>query len=107
MSEPIEPIFEDEENADRRSKKLTDQETYNVVSDVGGGVNIRMKDNLFQALCIFVCIVLGIGVGYAVSARPIDGLMLGGVGGLFVGLFGSGIFLMLYRGIRHVKGKHD
>jgi len=26
---------------------------------------------------------------------------------LVVGLFGSGIFLMIYRAVQHGKGKHD
>jgi hypothetical protein len=33
--------------------------------------------------------------------------MFGAFAGLVVGVFSSGIFLMVYRAIRHVRGKHD
>jgi hypothetical protein len=35
------------------------------------------------------------------------GAALGGVAGLVAGLIGSGLFLMVYRGIRHATGRHD
>jgi hypothetical protein len=31
----------------------------------------------------------------------------GGFIGLLVGLFGSGIFIMVFRAIGHARGKHD
>ncbi|MFO0917566.1 MAG: hypothetical protein U0872_04540 [Planctomycetaceae bacterium] len=32
---------------------------------------------------------------------------VGGLMGLIVGLFGSGIALMLYRAVAHARGRHD
>jgi hypothetical protein len=35
------------------------------------------------------------------------GAIAGAFAGLAVGLFASGIFLMIYRAVRHLQGKHD
>jgi hypothetical protein len=80
---------------------------YNIVTDVAAGPNVRLKDNLFQALAIFVAAVLGVMIGWLVSPAKAEGAILGGVAGLLIGLLGSGTFLMVYRFIRHVSGKHD
>jgi hypothetical protein len=34
-------------------------------------------------------------------------VIVGGFLGLIAGLLGSGVFLMIYRAVRHAKGKHD
>ena len=34
-------------------------------------------------------------------------LLLGGLGGLIVGFLGSGIFLMIYRAVKHASGNHE
>jgi len=33
--------------------------------------------------------------------------LIGSFAGLVIGIFGSGIFLMIYRAARHISGKHD
>jgi hypothetical protein len=86
---------------------ITGKEVYHVVSDTVAGPNVRLYDNLFQAAAILICLVLGTGIGYLVTSDGPTGAILGGIGGLLVGLFGSGIFLMIYRAIRHARGKHD
>lgn len=93
--------------SDAADPSLTGRQVYNVVTDVGVGVNVRLKDNLFQALAIIVCIALGIGIGALVVTERLLGAVLGGIIGLLVGAFGSGIFLMIFRFIMHVRGKHD
>ena len=50
-------------------------------------------------------LVLGAGIG-ATCALP-DGLFVGGFVGLLAGLVSSGIYLMIYRAIRHARNKHD
>lgn len=81
------------------------RQAYNVVTDTVVGPNVRLKDNLIQALVIFVCLVLGAVIGGIFFGG--EGALLGGFAGLLIGLFGSGTFLMIYRGMRHAKGKHD
>lgn len=92
---------------------LTNRETYNVVTDTTTGVNIRRSDNLFQALFILIAIVICSALG-AVLAMFNDwglpwfgGALVGGFAGLLLGVFSSGIFLMVYRAKRHAQGKHD
>jgi hypothetical protein len=89
-------------------KQLTGKQTYNLVSDTAVGVNIRWRDNLFQAAAIFICLVLGAGIGYFVTPRDcLTGALAGAFCRLLVGLFGSGIFLMIFRAVMHARGKHD
>lgn len=83
------------------------RDAYNIVTDTVVGPNIRKKDNLFQALAIVVCLLLGALTGYLIAKDAITGLIVGGFVGLLVGLFGSGIFLGIFRAIRHAQGRHD
>src|SRR5262245_32092229 len=83
------------------------KEAYNIVTDTVIGVNARKWDNLFQAVAILVCLVLGVGIGFLATKDAMLGMMAGGFIGLLAGLFGSGLFLMIYRAVRHAKGKHD
>ena len=83
------------------------QEAYNIVTDTVIGPNIRKKDNLFQALAILVCLLLGVLIGFLIAKDAITGVIVGGFIGLLAGLFGSGIFLMIFRAIRHARGRHD
>lgn len=87
---------------------------YNVVADTVTGVNVRKSDNLFQALFILAAIVVSAGVGAGLAAvyggqdLPwFAGALIGAFAGLVVGFFASGIFLMIYRAVRHMKGKHE
>lgn len=93
------------------------REAYNIVSDTVVGVNIRKSDNLFQFKVVLVCVLIGVPLGAIAGALLSDsnnrliGALGGGLGlgfaGVVLGLFGSGIYLMIYRAVRHVKGKHD
>lgn len=86
---------------------LSGREAYNVVADTLTGPNMRWKDNLFQAAAIGVCTVLGAGLGLFFIPDRLAAVLVGGLLGMLVGLFASGIFLMIYRGVRHLRGKHD
>tara|TARA_B100001750_G_scaffold219266_1_gene206036 strand:+ start:343 stop:639 length:297 start_codon:yes stop_codon:yes gene_type:complete len=84
-------------------KGLSSKETYNVVSDTVVGVNVRAKDNLIQGSIILVTVIIGLVIGQMYGGF----LLLGGLGGLIVGFLGSGIFLMIYRAVKHASGNHD
>ena len=98
------PVFLPDENP---KQPMTSREAYNMVTDTVAGPNIRLKDNLFQALAIFAFLVLGVAIGAVVVEDRIPGALVGGAIGLVVGLFGNGIFLMIFRASRHARGKHD
>ena len=86
---------------------ISARETYNIVTDLAVGPNVRLRDNVFQAISIFVCLVLGALVGVVVASDArIAGALVGGFLGLVAGLFLSGIFLMIYRFVQHARGKH-
>jgi hypothetical protein len=86
---------------------LTARQAYNLVSDTVGGPNVRLKDNLYQGLAILVCLLLGAGIGILVGKDRLIGALAGGFIGLLVGLLGSGLFLMIYRAVKHGRGQHD
>ena len=87
---------------------------YNLVSDTVTGLNMRKSDNKFQAIFILVS-ALSLALVFAILAalNPgwdlpwFAGALAGGFIGLVFGLFASGIYLMIYRGVRHLQGKHD
>jgi hypothetical protein len=91
----------------RPPEKLSEKQVYNVVSDTVTGANVRWKDNLFQGIAIFIATILGAGIGAVLMDDPILGSVAGGFCGLLIGLFGSGLVLMVYRAIQHGRGKHD
>jgi hypothetical protein len=111
---PVPPVDREE---DTTGKTSTEREAYNILSDTIGGVNFRKSDNWFQLKVILICSLIGIPLGAIVGACLSDsgerlvGTLVGGLGlgfvGVVLGLFGSGIYLMIYRGARHLKGKHD
>jgi hypothetical protein len=121
ISEPIlsENPFQspaDSTNADQDPTKSVSagRAAYNVVSDTMTGVNVRWSDNKFQAVFVFVSVVLTSFVAAILAAlNPrwdlpwFAGALLGSFAGLVIGIFASGIFLMFYRAARHIKGKHD
>ena len=82
---------------------LTAKETYNVVSDTVVGVNVRAKDNLIQGVIILFTVIIGLVIGQMYGGF----LLLGGLGGLIVGFLGSGIFLMIYRAVKHASDNHE
>lgn len=83
------------------------RETYNAITDIVGGPNVRLKDNLFQGLAILVCLLLGAGIGACWTKSWPGSIIIGAFVGLLAGLFGSGIFLMIFRAVRHRQGRHD
>jgi hypothetical protein len=93
---------------DEPRKRLTDRQAYNVVSDTVTGANLRLRDNLFQGVAVLVFALIGVGVGYFLMPdNRLTGALLGLVGGLIVGVLASGTFLMIFRAVRHARGKHD
>src|SRR5438874_2540386 len=94
-------------NGPADKKPLTSKDTFNIVTDTVIGPNLRLKDNLYQGLAIFVSLVLGTLIGFLVAAERITGMVLGAFIGLVAGALGSGLFLMIYRLIKHSKGQHD
>jgi hypothetical protein len=93
------------------------REAYNIVSDTVVGMNVRKSDNLFQLKVILVCLAIGIPLGAIAGAvlagadNRLAGALGGGLGmgfaGVVLGLIGSGVYLMIYRAMRHMEGKHD
>jgi hypothetical protein len=77
------------------------------VSDTVTGANIRLKDNMLQAVIIGVCLLLGALIGALLVKDRLPGALAGAVIGLLVGLFGSGIYLMIFRAVMHIRGRHD
>jgi hypothetical protein len=92
---------------DRADKPMTGRQMYNTLTDTVGGPNLRWRDNLYQALVILACLLIGALVGPLFVDYWLPGVIVGGLIGMVVGLFGSGIFLMIYRAIQHARGKHD
>lgn len=117
---PSDDIPKDPPTVDTQDKPIgvtTARDAYNLVSDTVSGVNIRKSDNMFQLKVIMVCMLLGATIGGIVGALLSDadsrlvsalaGCLSLGFLGVVLGLFGSGIYLMIYRAVRHFKGKHD
>ncbi len=48
----------DNQSTERRGH-LTNRQAYNVVSDLAMGANVRFKANVFQAIAIGACLLLG------------------------------------------------
>jgi hypothetical protein len=86
---------------------MSGQETYNLITDTVTGPNVRLRDNLYQGLAVLVGAIVGAAIGYFQTTDRILGSMIGLIAGLMIGLLGSGLFLMIYRGVRHIRGKHD
>ena len=58
---------------------------FNLVTDTVAGPNLRFKDNLYQAIAIFVCLVLGAVIGLLAARDRLMGPILGA----FIGLNGD------------------
>jgi hypothetical protein len=78
---------------------------YNVVTDTVAGPNLRLQDNVFQAVFIGVCVLIAVPIG--VFFGGIGGALVGTLGALIIGVILSGAILGVYRAVRHMKGKHD
>ena len=90
------------------------RDTYNIVADTVVGLNIRKSDNVFQAKFIGITVLVLAAIGAASAAwNPgwnlpwWGGALAGAFAGLIIGVFASGIFLMIYRAVKHVKGYHE
>ncbi len=106
MAQPTPPA-EPAPKLEPLDSEISARETYNMVTDLATGPNIRLRDNVFQAISILVCAVLGAMIGAVVVTEPrIAGALVGGFLGLVAGLFLSGVFLMVYRFIQHIRGRH-
>jgi hypothetical protein len=89
-------------------QSLSGSQTYNLVSDTVTGVNVRWKDNVYQLLAgAIVSVVAALCVAGAKSLPFAPAIIIGIIGGFVLGVFGWGIFLAIYRGLRHARGKHD
>jgi Na+-translocating ferredoxin:NAD+ oxidoreductase RnfA subunit len=96
-------------------KELTNKQAYNMITDVVTGINVRKKDNFFQIIFVFISVLLGaaISIIFFNTDRDLFDIrrlaigIVGGFIGLIVGIILSGIFLMLFRAIMHLNGKHD
>ena len=111
---PYQPPHDSREQKDQPKEVSPAVAAYNVVSDVVGGVNVRWSDNKFQAVFVGISVVVAAVVGAIVSLLVpswelpwVLGAVAGAFGGLVFGIFASGIYLMIYRAIRHIKGKHE
>ena len=115
---PESPYKSPADSADRTQKKTepltTGREAYNVVSDTVTGINFRGSDNKFQAkfilISVVVCALVGVLLAVLNSGWNLPwfgGALIGSFAGLIFGVFGSGIYLMIYRAARHMQGKHD
>ena len=112
---PYRPSEVEPKGEPNSNKRLSSgRAAYNVVSDTVTGVNARKSDNKFQAIFILVSIPIFAVVGaIVVLFQPhwmipwVGGAVLGAFAGLLIGLIASGTVLMLYRGKRHLDGKHD
>lgn len=92
----------------------THRATYNVVSDTVTGINVRWSDNRLQAIIVFISVIVLSIVGAVFAILNADwnlpwygGVLIGSFAGLVIGIFASGIFLMVYRAARHIRGEHD
>jgi hypothetical protein len=101
-------------NKDEAQGLTTSRAAYNVVTDTVTGVNVRWSDNKFQAVFVFISIIVTASLGALLTAINTQwnlpwygGALIGSFAGLVIGIFASGIFLMFYRAARHLKGKHD
>ena len=87
---------------------------YNLVTDTVTGVNVRGSDNKFQAIFVFISTGIAAAMGAILAALNTQwelpwyaGALAGAFAGLVLGILSSGIFLMIYRALRHLKGHHD
>ena len=71
------------------------------VIDTITGPNLRVGDNLIQAVAIGVFLLLGVAGGAIYDSRQPAAWIIGGLIGTVVGLIGSGAAIGIYRLFRH------
>jgi hypothetical protein len=108
------PVDATNTSQDKKQSLTPAHAAYNVVTDTVTGVNVRWTDNRFQAMFVFISMVVTALLGALLAALSsrwnlpwYGGALIGSFAGLVIGIFGSGIFLMFYRAARHIKGKHE
>lgn len=108
------PVEASRENQSNDGTLHSYHSTYNVVTDTVTGVNVRWSDNKFQAIFVFVSTLVLSLIGAVLAAINTSwnlpwfgGALAGAFAGLIFGVFASGIFLMCFRAVQHLKGKHD
>jgi hypothetical protein len=96
MSDPTPPPLPPGSSAEAKDPSArTPEQAYNFVADKIGGVpNVRAKDNVFQAVTVFVFAILGGIIGGATIGWW-EGALLGGLGGIIGGTLLSGLVLMI------------
>lgn len=107
FTQPLQPT------ATAQSSPTTDP-AYNMITDLVTGANLRKQDNIFQALFIagnvLLFALIGAIAAWLNSAWNLPwygGAIVGTFIGLVSGVITSGIGLMIYRAVRHIRGKHD
>jgi hypothetical protein len=71
------------------------------VTDTITGPNLRVSDNLIQAVAIGAFLLLGVAGGAIYDSRQPATWIIGGLVGTVVGLIGSGAAIGIYRLFRH------
>lgn len=82
--------------------------TYQTVADTVGFVpSLRVKDNVVQAVCVAVGLLVGVGAGVMIAtankAEWYIGAMLGALGGLVLSTLVSGGIIMVLGWVRAAK----
>lgn len=80
---------------------------YNLFSDLFFGPNFRWKDNLLQGIIVAAFFAMGAGYGLLIAEDKYLGFLIGSLIGIVSGALGSGFSLMVFRGLRHLRGRHD
>lgn len=108
------PAEEEGYSDEQPEEPLTGRRAYDLVADTVAGLNIRGSDNAFQALSVALSsLMLALMAAIIFRVNPsfqvpwYGGAIMGAFAGLILGTFGSGIFLMAYRAVRHMSGHHD
>lgn len=112
---PFQPPRSTSGNAPEQEHPLSaGKVTYNVVTDTVIGVNVRWSDNKFQAIFVVASVLIAAAIGSILVALNgqwklpwYAGAIAGSFAGMLFGIFASGIVLMIYRAVRHIKGKHE
>lgn len=80
---------------------------YNLFTDLFFGPNFRFKDNLLQGIIVAAFFAMGASYGLLIAEDKYQGFLIGSLIGIVSGALGSGFSLMIFRGLRHLRGRHD
>ncbi len=79
------------------------REEHDAVSDLVIGFNLRVSDNVIQALTILICVAIGAGIGALGFEQRLFAGLAGAFIGLVLGLLGSGLVMAIYQAWRHLR----